>query len=252
MKQLALITGATGKLGSAIARHLAAQGWSLVLTGRDGERIQAAASSLQMSGGEAYGITLDLRQSESVESLADRLTARGIAITHLVNNARALDSLALDPDGLAEREVFLDELEIDVVGPYRLVMSLARHPRHNLRAIVNIGSQYGEIAPNPTLYEGDLSRSPVQYGVAKAALHHLTRELAVRLAPRIRVNCVAFGGFAGRTDAAFMTRYSNMTPIGRMLNENDAGGPVAFLLDDQASAAVNGHVLSADGGWSIW
>ena len=74
----------------------------------------------------------------------------------------------------------------------------------------------------------------------------------MRLAPRVRINCVAFGGFAGRTNNDFKERYGRMAPLGRMLTEEDAGGPVSFLLDDTASAAMTGHVLVADGGWSIW
>ena len=49
----------------------------------------------------------------------------------------------------------------------------------------------------------------------------------------------------------FQERYAQLVP-GRMLNERDVGGPVAFLLDDEAAAAVTGHVLMVDGGWSVW
>lgn len=247
-----LITGANGKLGSAIARHLAPLGWRIVLTSRKAERCKSLAQELQARGAEVHVVELDLLVADSFETLAGRVADLGVQITHVVSNARSLDALALDSDGCAQVGPFMNEFAIDVVAPYRMLMALVRDPRHGLRAIVTIGSQYGQVAPNPALYDGDLSRSPVQYGVAKAALHHITRELAVRLAPNIRVNCVAFGGFVGRTDAAFQARYSRLAPIGRMLSDTDAGGPVAFLLDDAASAAVTGHVLITDGGWSIW
>ena len=252
MTKTVLITGATGKLGQAFAKHLAEKDWALVLTSRDPGRCAPLAESLREFGGRVDVVELDLLSAQSYESISDRLAEQGIVVTHVISNARSLDTLALGKDGLAEAEPFLNELALDVVAPYRMLMAFARHAAHDLRGVVTIGSQYGEVGPNPALYEGDLSRSPVQYGVAKAALHHMTRELAVRLAPGVRVNCVAFGGFAGRTNTDFQERYGRMAPLGRMLTEADAGGPVAFLLDDAASAAMTGHVLVADGGWSIW
>ena len=133
-----------------------------------------------------------------------------------------------------------------------MIMEMVSNPYHNLSGILTIGSQYGVVGPNPSLYNNDLSLSAVQYGVAKSALHHLTRELSIRLAPDIRVNCIAYGGFSGRENKSFQERYAQLTPLGRMLNEGDVGGPVAFLLDDVAAAAVTGHVLMVDGGWSVW
>ena len=122
----------------------------------------------------------------------------------------------------------------------------------HFRNVVNIGSMYGLVAPNPDLYEGSLDSSPIQYGVSKAGLHHLTRELAVRLADgKVRVNCVAFGGVEGREANDFKARYSRLTLSRRMLLESEISGPVKFLMDD-SSSAINGHVLVADGGWSIW
>lgn len=246
-----LITGATGILGRAIAGYLAERGWDIVVTSRDTDRAQALAKALLHGPGSVSGLDLDLTDARSIESLPDRLAGRGLPITHLVNNARLLDALAVDDDGTTSAAHFRTELDVDVIQPYRLTMTLARHADHALKGVVNIGSQYGLVAPNPALYDGTLARSPVQYGAAKAALHHLTRELAVRLAPDIRVNCVAFGGFAGRAEADFLARYSSMVPAGRMLDPAEAGGPVAFLLDE-SSSAVNGHVLVADGGWTAW
>ena len=252
MTKTVVITGATGTLGSAIARYLAPAGWNLVLTSRDAARCEPLAQELRDRGVSVAFVALDLLDENSVETLAARIADMGLSVTHVVSNARSLETLAVGSDGLAQTEPFAKEFAIDVVAPYRMLMRFARDARHDLRGVVTIGSQYGEVAPNPALYDGDLSRSPVQYGVAKAALHHMTRELAVRLAPKVRVNCVAFGGFVGRTDEAFQDRYARLAPLGRMLTEADAGGPVAFLLDDAAASAVTGHVLVADGGWSVW
>ncbi|WP_375175152.1 SDR family NAD(P)-dependent oxidoreductase [Pseudooceanicola sp.] len=252
MTKTALITGATGKLGASIARHLGGLGWDLVLTSRDALRCDPLAAELRTAGATVHCVALDLLNEQSTETLAARIADTGVSVTHIVSNARSLDTLKVGDQGVSHPQAFLDEFSIDVVAPYRMIMQFVHDPRHGLKGVVAIGSQYGEVGPNPALYEGDLSSSPVQYGTAKAALHHLTRELAVRLAPSVRVNCVAYGGFVGRTDEAFQERYARLAPLGRMLEPGEAGGPVAFLLDDTAASAVTGHVLVADGGWSIW
>lgn len=244
---LALVTGATGIVGTAISRHLTDKGWAVAVTSRDQVRAERLASKL---GPRSVGLAFDLGAPDAAERISAELAERNLRVTHLINNARSLDALAVGADGTTASEAFLDELEIDVVQPYRLTMVLAEHPAHALRAVVNIGSQYGEVAMNPALYDGVAQHMPIQYGVAKAALHHLTRELASRLAPEIRVNCVAFGGFTGRAPDEFVQCYAGMLPMGRMLAPEEAGGPVAFLLDDDSSA-MTGHVLHADGGWSI-
>lgn len=252
MKKVVLITGGTGKFGRVLAAHLARAGWHVVATSREQSRADELAHTLGMDADAITGIACDLQQPGAAASLSEDLAARGIAVTHLVNNARSMSTLAVQADGCTARQAFMGEFELDVVAPYELTMSLARSAAHQLQTVVNIGSMYGQVAPNPALYGGSLERSPVQYGVSKAGLHHLTRELAVRLAPQgIRVNCVAFGGVEGRVDADFMAHYAALVPSRRMLREPEIVGPVAFLLDE-ASSSVNGHVLVADGGWSAW
>jgi NAD(P)-dependent dehydrogenase (short-subunit alcohol dehydrogenase family) len=252
MNKSLLLTGGTGKFGKVLVRHFAESGWNVVTTSREQSRLDQLVDGIGAVKGQVMGIVADLEQPSASRRLVDELTACGIVITHLVNNARSLETLAVKLDGTTERDSFVGEFDMGVVVPYELAMCLARSEEHKLVSIVNIGSMYGEVAPNPALYEGTLDQSPIQYGVSKAALHHLTRELAVRLAPKhIRVNCVAFGGAEGRVDEAFIERYAQLVPSRRMLNDTEVIGPVEFLLNE-VSSAVNGHVLVADGGWSVW
>lgn len=252
MSKTLLVTGGTGKLGRIFVRHFAEIGWKIVTTSREQSKVDQLVSDIGPHKGLVTGIGADLRLPGSSRRLVEELTERGITVTHLLNNARSIETLVVQSDGTTQRNAFVGEFEMDVVVPYELSMCLSRSDGHKLEAVVNIGSMYGEVAPNPTLYEGSLDSSPVQYGVSKAGLHHLTRELAVRLAPRnIRVNCVAFGGVEGRADEAFLARYAQLVPTRRMLEDREVVGPVEFLLGDYSSA-VNGHVLVADGGWSVW
>lgn len=252
MNKTLLLTGGTGKFGKVMVRHFAESGWNVVTTSREQSRLDQLVDGIGAVKGQVMGIVADLQQPSASQRLVDELTTCGIAITHLVNNARSMETLAVKSDGTTKRDFFVGEFEMDVVVPYELAMCLARSENQKLKSVVNIGSMYGEVAANPALYEGALDRSPIQYGVSKAALHHLTRELAVRLAPQcIRVNCVAFGGVEGRVDEAFLERYAQLVPSRRMLKETEVIGPVEFLLND-VSSAVNGHVLVADGGWSVW
>jgi NAD(P)-dependent dehydrogenase (short-subunit alcohol dehydrogenase family) len=252
MNRTLLLTGGSGKFGKVFLRHFAKKGWNIVATSRDKKRIDGLISSLGDIAGTVVGVSVDFSEPGSVDYLIDEVAKHGLSVSHLVNNARSIEALAVSEEGQTQHENFMREFEIDVVVPYELAIKLSQPSSHSLKNIVNIGSMYGLVAPNPALYEGTLKNSPVQYGVSKAALHQLTRELAVRLAPNnIRVNCVAYGGVEGRVDEAFLGRYAALVPSRRMLSEDEIVGPVDFLLND-SSSGVNGHVLVVDGGWTIW
>lgn len=252
MSRCIFITGATGKIGRVLTRHFLAAGDTVIAAGRSVEALAALAGKLADVGGTLHTLCTDLMAADAVDSVLVGLRQLGCMPDCLVNNARSLASLRVGPDGVVARQDFLDEFALGVVTPYQLVMALAQAPDSRLRAVVNVGSQYGAVAPNIRLYNDPQRQSLPQYGVAKAALAHLTKELAVRLADRgIRVNCVAFGGVEGRVDEAFKQSYAALCPLGRMLGEDELAGPVDMLLSD-ATSAVTGHVMMADGGWSIW
>lgn len=252
MNRSILITGGSGQFGHSLIHHFLARGDRIAFSSRSAASRDAVLTEYPDAGQRLIGIVADFNNDGSAEALRDQLLHYGFHATDLVNNARSQETLKLRADGAVARSQFIGEFLIDVVAPYELTMALATYAGSKLRRVVNIGSQYGSVAVNPTLYDNPALQSPLHYSVAKAALAHLTRELAVRLADRnIRVNCIAFGGVEGRVSEAFQQRYAALNPLGRMLREDEVAGPVDFLLS-AAAGAMNGHVMAVDGGWTIW
>ncbi|MDX1490600.1 MAG: SDR family oxidoreductase [Pseudohongiellaceae bacterium] len=251
MSETILITGGTGKFGRVFVRHFLNKGFNVIFTSTDLERAEEFKESFH-GVGDLSSYICDFTTKEAVSNFMQELSKSSRKINHLINNARSLSSLAVNHQGRTDRDCFLNEYLMDVVVPYELSMELASMNGSKLRTVINIGSQYGVVAATPRLYDDHLIQSPIQYGVAKAALMHLTKELAVRLAKsHVRVNCVAYGGVEGRVDVDFRKRYAELVPTGKMLNESEITGPVDFLIQE-SSSSVTGHTLIADGGWTLW
>jgi NAD(P)-dependent dehydrogenase (short-subunit alcohol dehydrogenase family) len=232
--------------------HFLGNGDRVITTCRTNESLDKFAAEYGCYGEKFAGIKADLTEADAIKSLREKLDILGVQPDCLVNNARSISFLKIEEDGLVSRENFANEYLLDVIVPYELTMALVVQKDSQLRRVINIGSQYGTVAANPHLYTDPIKHSPLHYGVAKAALAHLTKELAVRLAGKgIQVNCVAFGGVEGRVDEAFKQRYGQLCPMGRMLRGDEVVGPVDMLLSDKCSG-VTGHILAVDGGWGIW
>jgi NAD(P)-dependent dehydrogenase (short-subunit alcohol dehydrogenase family) len=119
--------------------------------------------------------------------------------------------------------------------------------------IINIGSMYGVVSPDPRMYGDESSlRSPEVYAASKAGVIQLTRYLAVHLAAHnIRVNCLSPGGVFNDQTEEFSKSYNARVPLGRMAKPEDMKGALVFLASD-ASSYVTGHNLVVDGGFTIW
>lgn len=252
MTRTILITGATGKFGRVLTRHFLDVGERVIAVGRSEETLRQLKATFPLTAERLHLLELDLMAEDVGDLLLKNLARLGMEPDCLINNARSLETLRLDDQGKASPEDFLKEFKLGIIVPYEVTVALANHPGRRLGAVVNVGSIYGSVAPNLRLYVDPVRQSPIQYGVTKAALVHLTKELAVRLADKeIRVNCVSYGGVEGRADDAFKQRYAALCPSGRMLSENDIAGPIDMLLSEAVSG-ITGHTLMVDGGWSIW
>lgn len=244
------LTGATGKIGRQLVRRFATLGWTVVAVSRSAQNLAALTSEFNDLPGRLEAAVSDLMAEASATELARDLQRRGLLPQCLINNARDITNLAPQSDGRPSAAQWSNEFRLGVTVAHDLTVTLGALPSTPLESVINISSIYGIVASNPHLYTS-AGQSFIHYNVTKAALIHLSRELAVRLAPRIRVNTISYGGVEGRVDADFRQRYAQLCPAGRMLREDEVAGAAEFLASPAASA-ITGHNLVVDGGWTAW
>lgn len=118
-------------------------------------------------------------------------------------------------------------------------------------AIINIASIYGMHGPDYSLYAGTKMGNRTAYAASKGGLIQLTRCLATKLAPRVRVNAISLGEIQRGQPAAFVQRYVARTRLARMATEDDFRGAVTLFATDLPRYAT-GQNLAVDGGWGVW
>ena len=253
----ALVTGGVGHLGRVIADALAQLGASVLLVDRDAEALAAEANRLSVLHGTSVTTHhCDLEDDAAREELIAALLADGTPLDILVNNAAFTGTADLtgwaEPFEAQTTATFRRAIEVNLVAVFDLCRGCAPLLRASTHgSIINIGSIYGELGPDWSLYDGTAMANPAAYAASKGGVLQLTRWLATSMAPHVRVNAVSPGGIARGQPASFVTRYEARTPLGRMATEDDMSGAVAFLASD-LSAYVTGQVLRVDGGWSAW
>jgi NAD(P)-dependent dehydrogenase (short-subunit alcohol dehydrogenase family) len=231
--QRALVTGATGGLGSAIALELARAGAELTLLGRDGQRGARTLAQVHEAGAAGRFIAVDLTDIDRVGELASEVGD----IDVLVNNAGfsvwgATEEITLD--------VFDEMFAANVRGPYYLVAAFAPGmAERGHGSIINIGSMAGTVG----LAGG------AGYGATKAALAALTRSWAAEYGSAgVRVNTVAPGPIYTRPEARdLFDQLGATTALKRVAEPSEIASLVAFLAGPQASY-ITGATLAADGG----
>ena len=252
MSQTIIITGATGKFGKIFVKNFLNQGDTVIAIGRSKKKLNQLKIFENHKKQNLLLLCVDLMKDGAITKIIKMIKKSRLKPDSIINNARNLDYLQLNKDGRTSSLNFLNEFNLGVVVPYQLTMSLVDTFPNKFKNVVNIGSIYGSVVPNANLYKNFHKDSSIQYGVTKAALQQLTKELSVRLAKKlIRVNCAAFGGVEGRVNQSFKKSYAKLCPSGRMLKDDEIFGPIEMLISNKTSG-VSGHVLMIDGGWTIW
>lgn len=245
--RVAVVTGAAGQLGSAMARALASAGARVALLDRDLDGARALATEPGLEDCAAFGA--DLTAAADVERAAHEVEDHFGRVDVLVNNAGI--GVFTPFEGRTEDE-FDAVLDINVKGPWRCIQAFRPALEKSGGNVINIGSVYGVVSPDPRVY-GDSGRNSSEvYGASKAGLIQMTRYFAVHLArAKVRVNSITPGGVFANQDPAFVAAYEARTPMGRMGRPEDLAGAVVFLASDAASY-VTGHNLVVDGGFTAW
>jgi len=263
--RLAILTGGAGLLGRQYTRTLLEAGAKVVVADVSRAADEAAKSAMAEVGGEAVGWTLDIRSKEEVTSMVDGARKRFGRVDILINNA-AIDP-KLDPDVASQLtntfedyplEFWQQSLDVNLTGAFLCSQAVGKVMLAQGRGVmVNVCSTYGLVAPDQRLYRrpGEKEQTlfkPAAYSVTKAAIAQLTRYLAAYWGGRgIRVNTLTPGGVYSAQDEAFVARYCERTPLGRMAAPGDMNGAMLFLVSD-ASSYMNGANLVVDGGWTAW
>ena len=250
--RVALISGASGYLGSSMSRALAEAGANVVVSSRVEETAKRVASELPTDrGNQHYGVALDQIEESSVKEGFDAAIAAAGKLDILINNghfANGEDLTTVDGDD------FTKQLS-NATGWFLLARRFRDHivERQASGSVVMIGSMYGVVGSYPDAYEGLCNASPVAYHALKGGVIHMTRHLAVYWArDNVRVNCLSPGPFPSeKAPAGLAERLNTKSPMKRMGLPHELKGALLLLASD-AGSYITGQNLLVDGGWTAW
>ena len=144
-------------------------------------------------------------------------------------------------------ESFNKFFEVNLTSLFSVCREFARN--NDSGSIINFSASTGIVSARPDIYEGG-HKHPA-YSLSKSGVINLTKFLSTHLAPNIRVNCVAPGGVEFDQDDEFISKYSELTPMKRMMKKNELNHLVEFLCGS-SSSYITGSTIVVDGGWTAW
>ena len=249
--RVALITGGAGGIGGAVVRSLVKAGVGGVAINyrKSAKDADDLAVKMERSGAKTLAIQADVRSDDQVRAMMKKIQGHFGRLDIVINNAGVTHWVKLsDLEGLTDA-VWDEILDVNVKGAFRCARAAAKLLEENQGMIVNVSSISGVLAPT--------TMSSLAYGTAKAALIYMTRGLAVAMAPKVRVNCVA----PAFTDTPWMSQHfgadylqviakaSAGYPMQRIATPEDIAGAILGLVT--GGDFVTGQTLIVDGGLSL-
>ena len=252
--RVAIVTGAGGALGGAVARALGREGATVALGYRSSEgAAKEALVEIESAGSEGQTAKLEVTDEESVADFVAGAAERYGRIDVLVNAAGRIDPADAVRFADSDPAAFAQLLDVDLLGSFRVCQAAAPHLRASGNgAIVNFSGSYG----NGVNQENVVNSVAVTYSAAKGGVRAFTSALARDLAPEVRVNAVAPGPIAANWEDDWEIPKEHidealaMTPLGRMGKPEEIAETVLYLASD-GGGYTTGQVLEVSGGWIL-
>src|SRR5262245_55532382 len=261
--EVAVVTGALGRLGPVWADALLEAGATVAALDRPGARPSPAFVALceRVEPARLRRFDADITDRSSIDAARNDIVEQLGAPTILVNNA----GIDQPPDSATDRfqiedmpvDLYRRMVDVNLVGTFQTIQAFGALMISRRRGtIINIGSLYASVSPDQRFYDHFEGEPPFlkvpAYGASKAAVVNMTKYFATLWGPYdVRVNALSPGGVLGSQDPDFRRKYSDRVPLGRMAGDVDLKGPLVFLASS-ASSYVTGHELRVDGGFTAW
>jgi NAD(P)-dependent dehydrogenase (short-subunit alcohol dehydrogenase family) len=241
--RVAIVTGASKGIGQALACGLANHGAAVIVNYKNDEQGAAATvAAIREAGAEGNLHQADISEPEEAAALVDATIDSYGRVDILVNNA---GRTRFGPATETTLEDWDDVVDTNLRGTYFTTVTAARHM---------LGAGSGSIINISSCAATLMVDHHSLYTMSKGGVEALTRQLALELAPQLRVNAVAPAPTSTERNKQYDSNYDanwgRLIPLGRVAQPNDFIGPVVFLASDE-SGFITGEILHVDGGWSL-
>ena len=246
--RVALVTGSSRGIGSAVARLFAAEGAAVAVHGRDGAAVEQVRSSIEAAGGTAIGVLAELTDPAQVEAMKTEIETRVGPVDVLVANAGA----SLAPPGPIEEipiEAWKATIDANLTATFLTLRAFLPAMKQGGRGDIVVISSTAGRRPH--------SRSPIAYAAARAGVQLLTQDVALQAGPfGVRANCIAPETILtednqARISSEMQGRLAEAHALRRLGTPDDVARAALFLVDRRQSGWITGVVLDMHGGTQI-
>ena len=252
--EVVLVTGAAGQLGINTVNGLIDSNAKVIATDTNLESLKKSAHRSGWNKDSVILAECNITRREDIISVIEKCSSIYGPVTALVANA----GVSVFEPYLERTEESIDwVMDVNIKGTLLCIQEFIKHRKENDGGgnIVNIGSHYGVVSPDPRIYTDCDRKNSEIYGATKAGILQMTRYFAVHAAEyNIRTNAVSPGGIRNQDNPQgddFQKNYSYRCPMGRMAETHEMIGAILFLLSPAASY-INGQNIVVDGGTTCW
>lgn len=248
-KEIIIVTGASGLLGSEFVKILLQYGAKVV---KIDNKIKTNYKSKNIS------IKADVTSKESLQKALKEIKSIFGEPTGLINCA-AINTLpnTSNSDNSFEKyslEDYENTMSVNVKGVFLSCQIFGSEMAKKKKgSIINLSSIYGILSPDHSIYQSKSKYfKPIDYSISKSAVINMTKYLAVYWAKKnVRVNNLILGGVKQNQDKNFIDRYNKKVPLGRLANKDEFNSAIIYLISPSSSYTTGSNIL-IDGGWTSW